>query len=156
MTLAAVPASVFDTIGGLPVHPLVVHVAVVLLPLSSVGLIVLVVWPRRAATFGWLVLLGLLGGTGAAFVAKESGEQLARRVGLPAEHAEWGDRLPWLALALVAVAVAWYWVTIKSRRRTPALIVLSILAVVLAVAVVALSVVVGHSGAEAAWSGVVR
>lgn len=156
MAGGSLTASFFDTVGGLPVHPLVVHVAVVLLPLSALGLIVLVIWRRRVATFGWLVLVGLFVGTGAAFVAKESGEQLARRVGLPADHAEWGNRLPWLALALFVVSLAWYWVAVTSRRGTVGVVLLSVLAVALAIATIALAIVVGHSGAEAAWSGVVN
>jgi hypothetical protein len=43
---------VFDAIAGLPVHPLVVHFAVVLLPLAALGLIVLVIVPSWADRFG--------------------------------------------------------------------------------------------------------
>jgi uncharacterized membrane protein len=152
----------FDTVMGLPVHPLVVHVAVVLLPLSALGLIALVLVPRWRGSFGWLVLAGLAIGTAGAFVAKESGEALSRRVGLPQEHAEWGDRLPLLAAALFLVAVTWFWLDRRSHRETDSATsgssriptrILGALAIILAVAATALTVVVGHSGATAVWEG---
>lgn len=155
-------SNLFDTVMGLPMHPLVVHVAVVLLPLSALGLIVLVLVPRWRGTFGWLVLGGLAVGTAGAFVAKESGEALSKRVGLPQEHADWGDKLPLLAAALFLVAVVWFWLDRRSRRDSSSdasganqipTRVLGALAIVLAVAATGLTVVVGHSGATAVWEG---
>ena len=83
------------SIAGLPLHPLVVHFAVVLLPLGALGLVVLVLVPKWADRYGWLTVGAIAVGTGAAFVAKESGEALAAKVGEPQTHASWGDRLPW-------------------------------------------------------------
>jgi len=54
--------SVFDTIAGLPIHPLVVHAVVMLLPLSAIGLIACVLRPAWRQRFGILVVLGALGG----------------------------------------------------------------------------------------------
>lgn len=151
--------SVFDAIAGLPVHPLVVHFAVVLLPLAALGLIVLVIVPSWADRFGWLTLGTLVVGTGAAFVAKESGEALAARVGEPEAHAAWGDLLPILAVALVAVAGIWFFLHRRSggagRPRSLATTASGLIAAVLAVVVTGVTVLVGHSGAQAAWAGVV-
>ncbi len=151
--------SVFDAIAGLPVHPLVVHFAVVLLPLAALGLIVLVIVPSWADRFGWLTLGTLVVGTGAAFVAKESGEALAARVGEPEAHAAWGDLLPILAVALVAVAGIWFVLHRRSggagRPRSLATTASGLIAAVLAVVVTGVTVLVGHSGAQAAWAGVV-
>ena len=80
-------SSLFDSIAGLPLHPLVVHFAVVLLPLGALGLVVLVLVPKRADRYGWLTVGAIAVGTGAAFVAKESGEALAAKVGEPQTHA---------------------------------------------------------------------
>ncbi len=152
----------FDTVMGLPMHPLVVHVAVVLLPLSALGLIVLVIVPRWRGNFGGLILGGLAVGTAGAFVAKESGEALSKRVGLPQEHADWGDKLPLLAAALFLVAVIWFWLDRRSRRQDSSdasgtgrilIRLLGALAIVLAVAATGLTVIVGHSGAAAVWEG---
>ena len=87
---AAVPASAalvtadsngpFDLINGVPVHPLVVHAAVVLVPLAGLGVLLMVVVPRFSRRFGWLVALAAAAATGACFVAKAAGEQLEKRV----------------------------------------------------------------------------
>lgn len=148
----------FDTIAGLPLHPLVVHAAVVLLPLASLGLVVLVLVPRWRATFGWLVMAGLAAGTVSAIVAKQSGEALAARVGEPQRHGQLGDVLPLVAIVLLVVAVAWF---VADRRRRAAgapgqgalVLVLGIASAALAVGTVGLTVAVGHSGAEAVWAG---
>lgn len=153
--------SLFDTIGGLPMHPLVVHFAVVLLPLAALALVFEVFVPALRRRYADVTLLALAGGTGAAFLAKESGEALARSEVLPAQHATVGNVLPWLALALLAVAVAWWAI---GRRVTPdaghaaaptrsaGFMSSGVVASALALAVTGLSVVVGHTGATAVWN----
>lgn len=147
--------ALFDTIAGLPVHPLMVHAAVVLLPLGALGLIALVVRPVWRARYGGLVVATLVAGALAAVVAEESGEALAARVGSPGEHAEWGERLTAGALGLAAVAVAW-WVlhrrAARADRSTASTTGLGVLGVLLAVVVLGLTVAAGHSGATAAWA----
>ena len=139
-----------ETIGGLPLHPLVVHAAVVLLPLSALGLLVLLVVPRWRRTYGWLVLIGLFASTVAAWVAKESGENLARSLGVPAEHAEWGDRIVPIAALLFVAAALWFWRVRKGA--TGALTTINaLIAAALAVIAIIVIVVVGHTGAQAAW-----
>ena len=151
-------SSLFDSIAGLPLHPLVVHFAVVLLPLGALGLVVLVLVPKRADRYGWLTVGAIAVGTGAAFVAKESGEALAAKVGEPQTHASWGDRLPWLAVALLVLALAWFFLRRPSNGgpagRSPAAPVVGLLAAIMAVIVTAVTVLVGHSGAQAAWGDV--
>jgi uncharacterized membrane protein len=149
----------FDLVAGLPMHPLVVHVAVVILPLSALALIALVLVPRLRRPFGWLTLAGLAAGAVAAYVAKESGEALADRVGLPTEHADYGTVLPVLAVILLLVAAGWYVLQRRDAARqagsSPATIIAGIAAILLAVATTVLTVLVGHTGATAAWSDVV-
>ena len=48
-----------DSIAGLPLHPLIVHAAVVLLPLSALGVLLVVVFPRLRAGYALLVALGV-------------------------------------------------------------------------------------------------
>lgn len=143
-------------LGGLPLHPLVVHFAVVLIPVAALGLLLLVLFGKLADRFGVLTLLVLAVGSGAAFVAKESGEDLAAKVGRPAEHATWGSLLPWVAAALWAVALIWYLLHRADRRasrgRSAATIGGALLTAALALVTVALSILVGHSGATAVWA----
>lgn len=150
-------SSLFDTIGDLPLHPLVVHVAVVILPLAALALIAIVAVPRWRRPLGWLTMAGLLVGLGGAFAAKESGEALAARVGLPQDHARLGDILPLVAGVLFVLAVAWFLLDRRATRaggRTPTgVTILGIIAAVVAVGTIVLTVMVGHSGATAVWAG---
>lgn len=102
-----------DLIDGLPVHILVVHAVVVLIPLMALVTIAFTLRPKWRAGLGWAVL-GNLVATGAAIVAKLAGENLQTRLsnqlGQPVatEHAELGDKLPYFAIALlVASVLAW-------------------------------------------------
>lgn len=149
-------SDLFGFIAGLPLHPLVVHAAVVLLPLSALVLVVLVFVPSWRTRFGWATIAGLAAGTAAAFVAKESGEALAARVGLPADHAFWGDILVPVAIGLFVVAVTWLVLCNRAARASSRSVAASVaggLTVVLALAATAITVIVGHSGAQAVWAG---
>jgi cytochrome b involved in lipid metabolism len=139
-------------------HPLVVHFAVVLLPLAAIMLIVLFFVPKWRGVFGWLTMAGLVAGTVAAFVAKQTGEAFAAHVGLPEDHAAWGDALVGVAAVLVAVAGAWFWQqraagTRAAKSRAPITRATGIVAVALAGAATVMTIVVGHSGATAVWEG---
>ena len=97
----------FDTINGIPVHPLVVHAVVVLLPLAIVGAFAIVLradWRKR---YGVLVVLTSGLATLAIPIATSSGEALERQVGSPGEHAALGDQLIWFALPLFALLVVY-------------------------------------------------
>lgn len=107
----------FDLIGGVPAHPLLVHFAVVLLPLSALGLLVILFVPKLRRSLGWLVMLGLAAAAGASLLAKETGEALAELVGLPERHADLGDKLPVFAALLFIVALAWYLLAQNADRR---------------------------------------
>ena len=153
----------FDLITGIPVHPLVVHAVVVLLPLSCLALIAIVLVPRWRGAFGWVTMAGLAIGTASAFIAKESGEQLAERVGLPQQHSDFGSRLPLAAAVLFVVAAVWFLLQRSAARKaaaqgTPAqttvlIRILGIVAIVLALGTTALTVATGHTGATAVWDG---
>ena len=89
-----------DEFFGLPAHALLVHGAVVLLPLCAIGVILIAFigsWRRK---YGWLVLFGLFLATLFAYFAKESGENLAEVVGRPERHANLGTWLPIVAAVL--------------------------------------------------------
>lgn len=162
MITAFAPTELLDTIGGLPLHPLIVHFAVVLLPLSALALIAIIVVPRWRTTFGWLTLGGLTFGTGAALAAASSGEALAERVGEPERHAQLGETTEIVAVVLLVAAAIWFLLQRRSGKHTEGsprvlgsgLQLLAALATLgLAIAAIGLSVAVGHSGAQAVWEG---
>ncbi|MEV5002514.1 DUF2231 domain-containing protein [Nocardioides sp. LML1-1-1.1] len=146
----------FDVINGLPVHPLVVHAVVVLLPLAVLGTVAIVVRPSWRARFGPLVVGCAAVATALVPVATSSGEALERRVGDPGRHAALGDQLIWFAVPLLVTAAAVVWLDQRSRAgtRTGSPLVLravSVLALVAALAAGVQVVRVGDSGARAAW-----
>jgi uncharacterized membrane protein len=144
----------FDTINGLPIHPLVVHGVVVLLPLSIIGVLALVVRPAWRARYGVLVAACAAVATVLIPVATSSGESFEKRVGNPGQHAELGDQLLWFAIPLLVAAVA---IVVVDRGipdkavRRPVAGLVSVVAVVAAVAAGVQVYRVGESGARAAW-----
>ena len=143
--------SLFDTIAGLPVHPLVVHFAVVLLPLATVGVILTILIPKLRSRYLGLSVLGVFLGTGAAFVAKQSGEALSERIGLPARHADLGTKLFITSALFLLLTLGWYQLNRKKTLERTHL--LGVVTSIAGLAVVGLSVITGHTGAEAVWQG---
>src|SRR5215216_5132428 len=72
---------VFDTVGGLPLHALVLHVVVIAVPLATL-LALLFAYPRTRNWARWPLALVSVGTLGATFVTKESGEELKRALEL--------------------------------------------------------------------------
>jgi hypothetical protein len=148
---------VFDTFAGLPLHALVVHAVVVLLPLMSLVTIAVAVRPGwRRAALPVVVADALV--LGIAFVAKESGEALQHRLGgqVALEHGEQGALVPWFALALLVAAVVVWLARGRPERGSAALTAVSVvLAAVTGVAAIGWTVRAGDSGAREVWSGVV-
>jgi cytochrome b involved in lipid metabolism len=140
----------FDTIGGLPLHPLTVHAASVLIPLSAIALVLLVFVPKWRKAYLPLTVGALAVSVGLAFAAKQSGEALAARVGTPADHQELGDLLFPASIGLFALGLAFYFFT-KTKNPKWTLQLAGGLSTAAVAGVVILSVLVGHSGAEATW-----
>ncbi|HSE07043.1 MAG TPA: DUF2231 domain-containing protein [Nocardioidaceae bacterium] len=153
-------------IAGLPVHPLVVHAAVTLIPLSALFAIAFVVLPRWRWLSRWPTALLAVAALAVAWVARLSGAalldsrpELARLV---AEHQTRGQLLSLVAIpyAVIVVLAAWSMAggtALASGRggqesRIPALeTVLAALVVIAALAVLVLVVLTGDSGSRAVW-----
>jgi len=162
---------VFDLINGLPVHALVVHAVVVLLPLACLGTIAIAVRPRWRSKYGVLVVGCAAVATALIPVATSSGEALEHRVGNPGDHAELGDQLIWFAVPLLVLAFALVWLDRRHRQqtaetsdqredaarsldvpdRTAWTRVVAVLALAAALATSVQVYRVGDSGARAAW-----
>lgn len=150
-----------DTINGLPVHPLVVHAVVVLVPLSV--LLLLAALASRVVRERSAILTPLLATVSLVLIplATQSGESLEHRVGrsaLVAAHAQLGDSLlPWMAGVTVVAWVLWWFSRPAShgaRRRLGRLMIPLAVVGVIASAGTAVTVVrIGDSGAKAVWQG---
>lgn len=160
-----------DLISGLPAHPLIVHLPVVLIPLALVAALVGVArdrWRTPALIVATiLVFAGFVG----AFLAEESGEQLERRVDESSAleaHAQQGERVPLVAGLFFVVTAGAAAASILSerwdsadatspeagRRRSQmrvAGLVLGIGSVAAGVAANVVTFDAGHSGAKAVW-----
>lgn len=140
-----------DSILGLPVHPLLVHLPVVLLPLAAAGLVALVAKPSWRPRFA-VPLLGLLAlGAVGALGAKLSGSPFSERVGFPAQHASFGDATAIVAGVLLAVGGWWLLAARRDERPGGLHGPVGWVVALLAVAVTVLTVLTGHTGASSAW-----
>ncbi|MFC0042663.1 DUF2231 domain-containing protein [Actinomadura rayongensis] len=148
---------------GLPAHPLLVHVPVVLVPLLSAAAAALAVRPAWRLRFGAATGGALVAVMAATMLAAGAGEALRdeRTGGGPvphavAEHGELGGQLRVLVVALTLVFLA---LLILDARRAPepgraaVLTGRAAAALVVVLALLALVWVVrtGHAGAELTW-----
>jgi uncharacterized membrane protein len=141
----------FDLFNGLPIHPLVVHAVVVLLPLAVVGTAAIALRPAWRRPYGHLVVGCAAVATALVPVATSSGEQLEHRVGDPGRHAALGDQLIWFAVALLATSALLVWLDRRADGGRTAVRVVAAVALVSAVAAGVQVYRVGDSGARAAW-----
>jgi hypothetical protein len=114
-SLAALPESV----RGLPLHVLVIHAVVVLVPLVAFGTLLCAARQSARRYFGALVVLAAAGAVVLVPIATGSGKNLAQQLGaqeLVHNHAQWGERmLPATIVLLLSVLIL---VTLDIARRT--------------------------------------
>jgi hypothetical protein len=151
-----------STVLGLPLHPLVVHAAVVLVPLAALLLIATAASARVRRWAGWLTPALATIALILVPLATSSGENLEGALGdspLVETHADMGEQLlPWAtAVAVLSFALTWW-----DRRSATAsagrggsrgvAAVLAVLAVVAGIGASVEVALIGHSGAKAVWS----
>jgi hypothetical protein len=167
-----------DRVSGLPAHPLIVHGAVVFVPLLALGAILYALVPMLRGHLRWPV--GLLGVVAplAIVAARISGEnfktnknvQSPQMQALIKVHEGYGTRAMWFTIALGVVVLAFV-LLVGARRAVGASgshasgggaggtqplvlqIAFGVVAVVLAVVVAYYVYKVGDSGAHMAWGG---
>lgn len=137
---------------GLPLHPLVVHAAVVLLPLAALGALVIAISARARKAYGWLVVAGAFVAAGSVIGARLTGEILAGGTtgeGILQTHITWGLLAPWPAVALAVTSLL---LVLAGRGKSrPLVVTTALLTVVAALASIAVIVIVGHSGSTSVW-----
>ena len=162
------------TVDGLPLHPLVMHAVVVLLPLSAVGAVAIAVRPPWRRRFGPVVALLTVLAVAAVPIAQQTGAQLEDKLTslenpLIEQHAQLGETL--LPYAVVFGALVLVLVLLgrladrRARAGAPAatprrgpwtvlLVAVAVLTVLSAVTTTAWVIQIGHSGSTAVWEGV--
>jgi uncharacterized membrane protein len=157
-----VSTDVLETFLGIPLHPLLIHAAVVLVPLLVVAALVYALVPRLRQRVGW-VLVGLaVIAPLCALASKLSGDafraRLARRhasaelLGQIDAHRHLGTILVWVvaALGLVALLLA----LLPAPRQTRAVsLTLVVLTVGLSLTSAYYVFRTGDTGAHIVWNG---
>jgi uncharacterized membrane protein len=153
-----------DSISGVPLHPLVVHVAVILVPLAAIALILLGWKSEWRHHYALPIALLAIGGAVAAIIAASTGEGIEATVREAAgsrvrfgEHPEQGDTARLFAVIFAMGATA-LWIVetwreqlqFKAWSATAAYVGSSVVGVI----AIATMVIAGHSGAALVWKDV--
>jgi nucleoside recognition membrane protein YjiH len=147
----------FDTIFGIPVHPLAVHATVVLVPAAAILVAVAALWPAARDRLGWITPIVAAVALVLIPISTQSGERLEARVArtdLVRAHTQMADGLlPFVALMVVAVGAMVY---LSRRGPLPRVVrlTLAVVCVAASLATVVQVVRIGHSGAVAVWQQV--
>ena len=149
------------TILGLPLHVLMVHAVVVLVPLAAVGGLAISIlgWARKR--YGSLVLVGAFGAAVCTYIAQEAGETFQRSFDRPTptmlkHFAIGGDLFVFVVLlfvGIVAVQLGQRLVDRDQARGRLLRLVGTVVTIVCAVISIVQVVRIGHSGAVAVWGG---
>lgn len=158
----------FDNLGNLPLHPLVVHAAVVGIPLA-VLLAFLFAFPRTRAWARWPLAITVVGAAAVTYVAKQSGLALEAALGIKPgnpvgdlilQHSLLAEQLFWIMIVFAVVGLVNVFVVkgisgnAEGAAKQPAIVRIVLPVLLVAVAVVALVWVVrvGDLGAHAVWN----
>lgn len=149
---------------GLPAHPLLVHIPVVLIPLLALAIVAFVVrpaWrPALSVPVSVLAVITLVG----TLLAANAGEWLRDRVtgtALVRAHAQQGDQLKAIGtlfcLAVLGTVIVDYagrarWLRVRIPWQRQLLALACVVTLGLAVLATVWDVRAGHSGAKAVWS----
>ena len=165
----------FDDVNGMPLHPLIIHVPVVGIPLAFL-LTLLFAVPRTRAWARWPLALTVLGSTAAVWAARASGEVLrsSRNIvpgnlagDLIQRHAQLAGQLFYIMLGFSVITLLA--VFLVGRRqpkaasdggtasdagggRRPLNLILLLLLVVVAAAAFVWTARVGDIGSRAVWN----
>jgi hypothetical protein len=159
---------VFETVMGIPAHPLMVHAAVVFVPLLAVLAIVYAFVPFTRAHTRWVLGLLSIGAPLSALMAKLSGDAFYARLDSQGrisegyyarldEHSALGTTtlLASIGLGVITLALVWF-VRPKDGFQTSNRllgILLGVLALAAAGATLYYVIRTGDTGAKAVWEG---
>jgi hypothetical protein len=155
------------TFNGLPIHILIVHFVVIVVPVAALCLLLMAAWPAARKRIGIVSPLIALAALVSVPIATEAGEALEEQVketALSELHTHLGkDLLPWVIVLFVVALAQWVWYhffTGSGRYvgsvKPPALrlaipIALTIAAIVVAIGACYVVFLIGESGARATW-----
>ena len=156
---------------GLPLHPLVVHAAVILAPAAAAAGIAYAAVPRWRWLLRWPLVLLAVASAGTVYLAKLAGQELlddrfAQTTGelrdQIALHQDRGNLLVWVALGFLVAAVFAAWALggpsalasgrgARDTQGTALAWAALVLVVLVAVALAGLTALTGDAGSRAVW-----
>ncbi|MGH8775361.1 MAG: DUF2231 domain-containing protein [Jiangellaceae bacterium] len=146
-----------ETVLGIPLHPLVVHAVVVLVPLSALGTVLVTLVSRWRGAYGWLVVIASALALGAVPLATRSGGRLEDSLGAGGpvaekinEHQEWGERVIWPVAAMFVLNLV-LMLAHRAGRSAAQTMALAGLAAAAALTALAFVLLTGHLGSQAVW-----
>lgn len=147
----------FEEINGLPLHPLVVHASVVLVPLLVIISLAYALVPTWRPKVGWAAIALAVIAPISAVVTRQSGNALADRLyggnveGDLADHQRYGTTAMWVSIALGALTLALVWFARSASIPRWLTIALSVLVVVAAGAAATYVFLAGDLGSRIHW-----
>ncbi|MGY4720603.1 DUF2231 domain-containing protein [Naumannella cuiyingiana] len=140
---------------GLPLHPLIIHAVVILVPLVAIGAIVTVFWPAARRRYGSLIAVFAIIALVATLTARQSGKDLYESIPRPTPamttHMGFGSPVLWWVIALVVGYLITLWATGTDDRPRALRWIGTIITVVGGLGALVLTILAGHSGATAVW-----
>lgn len=145
----------FDFIDGVPMHPLFLHVPIVLIPVTTLLTLAFLV-PRWRWALRWpLAIVAVVAAVG-TYATVQSGKELKARVGASGEigkaldlHQTWGERLLYASIVLAVLAVVA--AVIATRTAGTAATVAAVLLAVAGVTAGLITYETGDRGSRAVW-----
>lgn len=155
---------------GLPLHVLIVHAVVIVVPLAALCALLTAFWPAARRRLGIVTPLVALAALVLVPVAVQAGEWLQSRLVnvslLLGAHTSLGKTmLPWVIALFLATALQWVWYryiaaegarfasALPNRRgRLVATIVLDLVVLASAIGAVVTVALIGESGSRAVWT----
>lgn len=152
-------------VNGLPLHVLLVHFAIVLVPVAAVCAVLVPLWPAARRRLGIVTPLLALATMVLVPIVTDAGAWLQERVPstpLIEEHAALGQMLyPWTIALFVFTALQWAWFFFFDREGSPrrpskgvrriAIVALTVVALGLAIGSIVEVVLIGEAGSRAVW-----
>lgn len=142
------------TISGIPAHPLLVHFAVVGVPVVALLVAYAAIRPAWHARHKWLVTISAALATALAALTNNTGEALMvlkgaseAEPGIYGDHATKAKVVMISAAVMLVLALIYHFVQVK-----PLILVVRILAVVAAIIAIIGVVMTGHAGAALVWA----
>jgi hypothetical protein len=152
-----------DTFQGLPVHTLIVHATVVVVPIAALTVVLAAVYPRFRTWIGWFPPVAAVASVALVQLTTMSGEKLFERFervdGVSKDlehHKSLAGLLIWLVIPMAVVAVAGYLVHRRGDASKVVAAGVAVLAVASAGAVLVDLALIGHAGATSAWKPIVE